>query len=64
VYLTVGMRVSQELTGGYRLKREAGHLSVSLSPEESVAEVRRVIDGLTLGQSARFLSYDGSEVPW
>ncbi len=35
-----------------------------LSPEESVAEMRRVIDGLTLGQSARFLSYDGSEVPW
>ena len=46
------------------VRTDMGGPNAMLSPEESVAEMRRVIDGLTLGQSARFLSYDGSEVPW
>jgi hypothetical protein len=35
-----------------------------LSPEDSVAGMRRVIDGLDLAQTGRFLVYDGSTLPW
>jgi NAD(P)-dependent dehydrogenase (short-subunit alcohol dehydrogenase family) len=35
-----------------------------LAPEESVAGLRAVIDGLTLQSSGHFLGWDGSEIPW
>jgi NAD(P)-dependent dehydrogenase (short-subunit alcohol dehydrogenase family) len=35
-----------------------------LSPEESVAGMRQRIAECTIAESGRFLSYDGSEVPW
>jgi NAD(P)-dependent dehydrogenase (short-subunit alcohol dehydrogenase family) len=38
--------------------------SGDLSAAESVAGMRRVIAASTLADSGRFLSYDGSEVPW
>ncbi|HEY8354791.1 MAG TPA: SDR family oxidoreductase [Methylophilaceae bacterium] len=31
---------------------------------ESVAGLRRVIDGLTVENSGRFIAYDGKEIPW
>ncbi|HUG46378.1 MAG TPA: SDR family oxidoreductase [Sphingomicrobium sp.] len=41
-----------------------GGPSAPLGPEESVAGMRRVIEGLGPDQSGGFFSYDGSEVPW
>jgi hypothetical protein len=35
-----------------------------LSPQESVAGMRRVIVGATLANSGHFIGYDGVEVPW
>jgi NAD(P)-dependent dehydrogenase (short-subunit alcohol dehydrogenase family) len=41
-----------------------GGSSAPLSPEQSVAGMRKVIHGLGPDQSGRFFSYDGSEIPW
>lgn len=41
-----------------------GGPSAPLEPPESVAGMRRVIEGLGPEQSGGFFSYDGSEVPW
>lgn len=41
-----------------------GGASAPLEPEESIAGMRKVIEGLTLEQSGSFLSYDGTTVPW
>lgn len=41
-----------------------GGESAPLEPEQSVAGMRRVIEDLTLEQSGRFFSYEGSEIPW
>jgi NAD(P)-dependent dehydrogenase (short-subunit alcohol dehydrogenase family) len=41
-----------------------GGSSAPLSPEDSVAGMRRVIDGLGPEQSGGFFNYDGSEIPW
>jgi hypothetical protein len=35
-----------------------------LSPQESVAGMRKVIDGLSFDHTGRFLAYDGSVLPW
>jgi hypothetical protein len=41
-----------------------GGASAPTEPQESVAGMRRVIDGLGPEQSGRFFAYDGSEIPW
>lgn len=41
-----------------------GGPSAPLSPADSVAGMRRVIDGLTLEQSGGFFNYDGAPIPW
>jgi NAD(P)-dependent dehydrogenase (short-subunit alcohol dehydrogenase family) len=41
-----------------------GGESAPLSPEDSVAGMRRVIEGLGPDQSGGFLAYDGAEIPW
>ena len=38
--------------------------SAPLSPEDSVAGMRRVIEGLGPEQSGGFFGYDGAEIPW
>lgn len=43
---------------------DMGGGAAPLSPEDSVASLTRIIDGLTLADSGRFLDYDGSEIPW
>ncbi len=35
-----------------------------LDIESSVSGIKNVIDGLTASDSGKFLSYDGSEMPW
>ncbi len=46
------------------VQTDVGGPQAALTPHESVAGLRRVIDGLTLAQSGRFLAHDGSEPPW
>lgn len=41
-----------------------GGASAPLEPEESIAGMRKVIEGLTVDQSGAFLSYDRTTVPW
>ena len=41
-----------------------GGSSAPLQPEDSVAEMRKVIAALTLDQSGSFLDRDGSVIPW
>ncbi len=41
-----------------------GGSSAPLSPEESVAGMRRVIEGLGPEQAGGFYAYDGSKIPW
>jgi NAD(P)-dependent dehydrogenase (short-subunit alcohol dehydrogenase family) len=46
------------------VKTDMGGAAAPLSPQTSVAGLRKVIDGLKPGDSGRFLSYDGSTIPW
>jgi NAD(P)-dependent dehydrogenase (short-subunit alcohol dehydrogenase family) len=46
------------------VRTDMGGPNAQLSPEESISSMQRVIDGLTLEDSGRFLSYDGSEIAW
>jgi NAD(P)-dependent dehydrogenase (short-subunit alcohol dehydrogenase family) len=46
------------------VRTDMGGPQAPLSPEDSVAGMRRVIDGLDLAQTGRFLVYDGSTLPW
>jgi NAD(P)-dependent dehydrogenase (short-subunit alcohol dehydrogenase family) len=41
-----------------------GGSSAPLEPEESIAGMRKVIEGLGPDQSGGFFAYDGAEVPW
>ena len=43
---------------------DMGGPRATLSPEASVAAMRRVFEGLTLEQTGRFFNYDGAEYPW
>jgi len=46
------------------VKTDMGGSAAPLSPQTSVAGLRKVIDALKPGDSGRFLSYDGSTIPW
>lgn len=46
------------------VKTDMGGSGAPLSPQTSVAGLRKVIDRLKPGDSGRFLSYDGSSIPW
>jgi hypothetical protein len=41
-----------------------GGAGAPLSVQSSVAGLRKVVAGLKPGDSGRFLSYDGSAIPW
>jgi NAD(P)-dependent dehydrogenase (short-subunit alcohol dehydrogenase family) len=41
-----------------------GGASAPLAPDQSIAGMRKVINGLGLEQSGGFFSYDGTTVPW
>ena len=41
-----------------------GGSAAPVEPADSVAGMRKVIDGLTLEESGGFYSYDGDEIPW
>lgn len=46
------------------VKTDMGGRSAPLTPQHSVRGLRRVIAGLRREHSGRFLSYDGSSIPW
>jgi NAD(P)-dependent dehydrogenase (short-subunit alcohol dehydrogenase family) len=46
------------------VKTDMGGAGAPLSPQTSVAGLRKVIAGLKPSDSGRFLSYDGSSIPW
>ena len=41
-----------------------GHDRAPLDADDSVAGLRKVIAGLTLADTGRFLNYDGTDIPW
>lgn len=46
------------------VKTRMGGASAPLEPEQSIAGMRRVIEGLGADQSGGFFSHDGSVIPW
>jgi NAD(P)-dependent dehydrogenase (short-subunit alcohol dehydrogenase family) len=46
------------------VRTDMGGSSATLSPEESAAGLRSVIEGLTPAKSGSFFSYDGATLPW
>ena len=46
------------------VKTDMGGGGAPLEPAESVASMRRVIDGLTIRDKGLFLNYDGKALPW
>ena len=56
--------VTAVMIGPGWVKTDMGGPNATLEPEESARGLLAVIDGLTIGDSGRFLRYDGSETPW
>jgi NAD(P)-dependent dehydrogenase (short-subunit alcohol dehydrogenase family) len=46
------------------VRTDMGGSGAPLGPEESAAGLRKVIAGLKPAHSGRFISYDGSPIPW
>lgn len=46
------------------VRTDMGGSGADITPQESVAGMRRVIDGLTTADSGKFFSYDGSTLAW
>ena len=46
------------------VKTDMGGPHALITPTESVAGMRKVINGLTPADSGKFLAYDGQIVPW
>ena len=46
------------------VQTDMGGPSALIDAVESVTGLKRVIDGLTLSDSGRFINYDGTEIPW
>jgi NAD(P)-dependent dehydrogenase (short-subunit alcohol dehydrogenase family) len=46
------------------VRTDMGGSGAPLAPEASVAGLRKVISALTIADSGKFFSYDGSSIPW
>ncbi|MBL8782682.1 MAG: SDR family oxidoreductase [Alphaproteobacteria bacterium] len=46
------------------VQTDMGGASAPLTPKQSIAEMRRVISGLSPSDSGRYLNYDGTEIDW
>jgi NAD(P)-dependent dehydrogenase (short-subunit alcohol dehydrogenase family) len=46
------------------VKTRMGGWDAPLTPAESVAAMRILVDAFSLDQSGRFLRYNGTEIPW
>ena len=41
-----------------------GGKNATLTPEQSIAGMLKVIDGMTTADNGRYLTYAGEELPW
>jgi NAD(P)-dependent dehydrogenase (short-subunit alcohol dehydrogenase family) len=55
--------ISVSLHPGW-VRTRMGGPSAPLAVDESAAALRKIINGLTLNESGKFLSYEGREIPW
>jgi NAD(P)-dependent dehydrogenase (short-subunit alcohol dehydrogenase family) len=46
------------------VQTDMGGANATLTPEQSISGLRRVLANITREDSGKFLSYDGSEIPW
>ena len=46
------------------VRTDMGGPKARLGPEESIASLRELIDGLSIADSGKFFSHDGGELPW
>jgi NAD(P)-dependent dehydrogenase (short-subunit alcohol dehydrogenase family) len=46
------------------VKTDMGGAGAEITPEESVTDMRRLIEGLTIDDGGKFLRRNGSEIPW
>jgi NAD(P)-dependent dehydrogenase (short-subunit alcohol dehydrogenase family) len=46
------------------VKTDMGGPGAAITPAESIAGMRQVVDGATPEQSGRFFNYDGAPLPW
>ena len=46
------------------VKTDMGGPNAMISTEQSVSGMRKIISGLTIADSGKFLGYDGLEIPW
>jgi NAD(P)-dependent dehydrogenase (short-subunit alcohol dehydrogenase family) len=46
------------------VRTDMGGANADLTPEVSVAGMRRVIEGLSPAETGRFFNYDAAEIPW
>ena len=46
------------------VRTDMGGAQATLSPEESIAGIRRVIAGAGPETNGRFMTWDGKELPW
>lgn len=46
------------------VQTDMGGPGATLTPEQSVAGLKRVVEGLSAEKSGRFFNYDGAELPW
>ena len=46
------------------VRTDMGGRSAPLAPEESIGRLRKLIGGFTREHSGRFISHDGSGIPW
>jgi NAD(P)-dependent dehydrogenase (short-subunit alcohol dehydrogenase family) len=46
------------------VKTDMGGAGAEITPQESVGAMRQLIERLTVADSGRFVSRDGSEIPW
>ena len=58
-----GKAVCVSLHPGW-VRTDMGGAGADLAPEQSVADMRRAIAGLTAADHGRFLNHDGSPIPW
>lgn len=46
------------------VQTDMGGKTAPMTPQDSVAGLKRVLDGLTQKHSGKFLNHDGEEIPW
>jgi hypothetical protein len=46
------------------VRTEMGGAQADLTPQQSVADMRRTLAGLTPAQSGSFLNHDGTPIAW